>query len=288
MSGLGLREGYADLQDVRLHYVEAGSGPVVVLVHGFPEFWYSWHRQIAPLAEAGYRAVAVDTRGTNLSSRPKSIDAYREETMGDDLANLVVSLGVETASIVGHDWGGWAAYWAAMRHSELVNRVVVLNVPHPVVFARKRLGLHYRLVRATLLAPKLAESRLGYWGARSAFRKELLNRGSLTETELEPFVELWSAAERRPTANPYRAQHRYRNVPIEGRCRPIRCPVLVIYGEDDPYMGPEFGEPPRDWVEDPRVELLPGVNHRVQLDASQRVTELLIEFLGDARGPADP
>jgi len=288
MSALGLREGYADLHDVRLHYVEAGSGPLVVLVHGFPEFWYSWHRQIEPLAKAGYRVVAVDTRGTNLSSRPESIDAYREETLGDDLTHLVAFLGVETASIVGHDWGGWAAYWAAMRHPDLVDRVVVLNVPHPVVFARKRIGLYYRLVRAGLLAPRLAESKLGYWGARSAFRRELLKKGSLTEAELEPFVELWSAAERRPTANPYRAQHRHRNVPIEERCRPIRCPVLVIYGEDDPYMGPAFAEPPQDWVDNVRVELLPGVNHRVQLDASDRVTELLIGFLGDDGSRADP
>src|SRR4029079_473506 len=113
----------------------------------------------------------------------------------------------------------------------------------------------------------------------SAFRGELVKKGSLTEAELEPFIEYWSAAVRRPSGNPYGAQHRYRKVPIEERCRPIRCPVLVIYGKDDPYMGPDFAEPPRDWVLDVRVECLPGVNHRVQLDASQRVTELLIDFL---------
>ena len=117
-----IKHGFADLSDVRVHYVEAGDGPLVVLVHGFPEFWYSWRHQILPLVDAGYRVVAPDTRGTNLSSRPTDVEAYREETLGRDIAELIEALDAESASVAGHDWGGWAAYWTAMLFPERVER----------------------------------------------------------------------------------------------------------------------------------------------------------------------
>jgi pimeloyl-ACP methyl ester carboxylesterase len=135
------------------------------------------------------------------------------------------------------------------------------------------------MVRASLIAPKLADSRIALWGARSAFRKELLRKGAMTKAELQRFEEVWGSRSRRPSANPYRAQHRARKEPIDERCRPIACPVLVIYGEEDPYTGRHFAEPPVDWVPNARLELLSGANHRVQLHAPDRVTGLLLDFL---------
>jgi pimeloyl-ACP methyl ester carboxylesterase len=274
-----VRHGEADLGDARLHYVEAGDGPLVLLVHGFPEFWYSWRHQILPLVDAGFHVVAPDTRGTNLSSRPSDIEAYREETLGGDLARLVEALGEQTAAVVGHDWGGWAAYWAAMLHPDRVERLAVLNVPHPVVFARTRLRIYYQAIRAGLIAPKLPETRLAAALTRATFRRELVKKGSMDERDLDRFMEVFEPLDRRPSANPYRAQHRFRREPIEGRCRPISCPVLVIYGEDDPYMGPGLARPPVEWVPNARVEFIPGANHRVQMAEPRRVTELLAAFL---------
>jgi epoxide hydrolase 4 len=279
-----LLEGYADLSHVRLHYVEAGEGPLVMLVHGYPEFWYSWHHQIRPLADAGFRVVAFDTRGTNLSSRPEAIEAYREELLGDDIAQLIEFLGAEAATVVGHDWGGIAAYWAAMRHPGRVARLAVLNSPHPLVYVRKPFRLYYRLVLAGLRVPKLPETRLSLWAARATFRRELVKHGHMTTAELDRFSEVWGAASRRPSTGPYRAHNQRRDDPIEARCRPVLCPVLVIYGDADPYLGPEFAEPPAEWVPQARVELLPGVNHRTQMDAPERVTELLLEFLAEMGG----
>jgi pimeloyl-ACP methyl ester carboxylesterase len=276
-----VQHGYADLDDVRLHYVEAGEGPLVLLVHGFPGFWYSWHHQILPLADAGFRVVAPDTRGTNLSSRPGAIDAYREEILGRDVAQLIGSLGATSAAVAGHDWGGWAAYWAAMLYPERVSHLAVLNVPHPVVFAHARLKLSYQLIRAGLIAPKMHESRITPALIRSTFRRELIKTGAMNEADLDRFMEVVGPSDRRPSANPYRAQHRYRREPIEKRCRPISCPVLVIYGEEDPYMGPELAAPPADWVPNARVERIPGANHRVQMHRPERVTELLLAFLTD-------
>src|SRR6266436_3908793 len=108
--GIELREGYAQVGDQTLHYVEAGDGPLIVLLHGFPEFWYGWRRQIAPLAAAGFRVVAPDLRGYNLSSKPDGIAAYSADELAADIRGLIQERGAESALVVGHDWGGTAAW----------------------------------------------------------------------------------------------------------------------------------------------------------------------------------
>ena len=126
-----LREGYADVGDVRLHYVEAGDGPLVVLLHGFPEFWYGWRLQIAPLAAAGFRVVAPDLRGYNLSSKPDGVAAYSADKLAADVRGLIEERGAESALVVGHDWGGTAAWTLAMNHPEVVDRLAILDAAHP-------------------------------------------------------------------------------------------------------------------------------------------------------------
>src|SRR5919202_6066254 len=131
--GPGLREGFVEVEPgVQLHYVEAGAGPLVVLLHGFPEFWFSWRRQLPALAAAGFRAVAPDLRGYNLSSKPRGLEAYRVGRLARDVARIIEQLGQQRAAVVGHDWGGGVAWAFAMRYPTLVERLVILNMPHPV------------------------------------------------------------------------------------------------------------------------------------------------------------
>src|SRR3954447_9382952 len=125
--GMELRDGYAEVGDARLHYVEAGEGPLIVLLHGFPEFWFSWRLQIAPLAAAGFRVVAPDLRGYNLSSRPTGVDDYSADRLAADIRGLVQELGAESALLAGHDWGGTVAWVTAMNHPEVVDRLAILN-----------------------------------------------------------------------------------------------------------------------------------------------------------------
>ena len=136
----GVREGYAEVGDQRLHYVEAGDGPLVVLLHGFPEFWYGWRSQIQPLAAAGFHVVAPDTRGYNLSSRPKEVAAYDGDKLAADIRDLIHERGAETAMLVGHDWGGTIAWTMAMHHPEVVGRLAILNAAHPRKLSQ---GLHH-------------------------------------------------------------------------------------------------------------------------------------------------
>ena len=135
-----LREGYAKVGDVRLHYVETGDGPLIVLLHGFPEFWFGWRQQIRPLAAAGFRVVAPDMRGYNLSSRPTDVAAYAADRLADDIRGLIRGLGAESAMLVGHDWGGTIAWTTAMNHPEVVNRLAILNAAHPRKLSQ---GLHH-------------------------------------------------------------------------------------------------------------------------------------------------
>ena len=134
--GTELREGYAELGEVKLHYVEAGDGPLVVLLHGFPEFWFGWRLQIAPLAAAGFRVVAPDTRGYNLSSRPPGVAAYSADKLADDIRGLIRERGAESAFVVGHDWGGTIAWTMAMNHPEVVDRLAILDAAHPRTLQR--------------------------------------------------------------------------------------------------------------------------------------------------------
>src|SRR5207237_3335082 len=105
-----VREGYAEVGDQRLHYVEAGDGPLIVLLHGFPEFWFGWRLQIEPLAAAGFRVVVPDTRGYNLSSKPEGFESYAVDLLADDIRGLIGELGAESTLLVGHDWGGSIAW----------------------------------------------------------------------------------------------------------------------------------------------------------------------------------
>src|SRR5438309_8491462 len=138
--GIELREGYAEVGDQSVHYVEAGDGPLIVLLHGFPEFWYGWRLQIEPLVAAGFRVVAPDTRGYNLSSKPEGFEAYGVDLLADDIRGLIEERGAKSALLVGHDWGGTIAWTVAMNHPEVVDRLAILNAAHP---RRLSEGLHH-------------------------------------------------------------------------------------------------------------------------------------------------
>ena len=278
---------YADLAGVRLHYVEAGEGPLVVLVHGFPEFWFSWRFQIPALAAAGFRVVAPDMRGYNLSDKPKGVEGYALETLARDVERLIGALGEERAVIVGHDWGGIVAWAVAMLHPERVGRLVILNVPHP-----ERLSRGLRTPRQLLKSsyafffqiPWLPERilRAGDFAiVRSVFRNDPVRPGTFGEDDIDRYVGALS----RPGAltaaiNYYRALARRAPVLARTLRRRIEAPVLVIWGQRDLFLVPELARPNPALVPDARVERLPDASHWVQQDRPEKVNALLLGFLG--------
>jgi epoxide hydrolase 4 len=282
-----LRDGYAEVGDVRLHYVEAGEGPLIVLLHGFPEFWFGWRLQIGPLAAAGYRVVAPDTRGYNLSSKPTGLAAYTANKLADDISGLIRELGAESALLVGHDWGGTIAWTAAMNHPEVVDRLAILNAAHP---RRLNQGLHdpRQLARSWYFfyfqPPGLPERhvRAGNWKFFRHFLRDA--HPAYTPEEFERYVDAWS----QPGAatamiDYYRAAVR----PPKGaktELRTISAPTLVIWGQRDRYLGPTLAEPDhRDVPNLDRVERLPNASHWVHHDEADHVDRLLIDFFAPAR-----
>ena len=281
-----LREGYAEVGDVVLHYVEAGDGPLVLLLHGFPEFWYGWREQFAPLAEAGFRVVAPDLRGYNLSSKPEGFDAYTADKLAADVRGLIRELGAESAMVVGHDWGGTVAWTLAMNHPEVVDRLVILNAAHP---RKLNEGLHNprQLLRTWYFfyfqSPRLPERRARRWHWR--FFKRFLRdaRPPYTAEELDRYVDAWSQpGAAKAMIDYYRAAVRLGSKQKD--LPPIAAPTLVIWGQRDRYLGPKLAEPHHEDVPSlDRVERLPDASHWVHHDEAERVSELLVDFLSPAR-----
>ncbi len=282
-----LREGYAEIGDQRLHYVEAGDGPLVVLLHGFPEFWYGWRLQIQPLAAAGFRVVVPDTRGYNLSSRPEDVEAYDIDKLSADIQGLIHERGAQSALLVGHDWGGSIAWATAMNHPEVVDRLAILNAAHPRKLSQ---GLHHpgQLRRSWYFfffdLPDLPETvvRADHWHFFRHFLRDA--SPAYTQPEIDRYVEAWA----QPGAatgmiNYYRSSVRQNQKKAEAALRPISAPTLVIWGERDRYLTPELAEPDHDDVPNlDRVERLPDASHWVHHDAAERVTHLLTDFFAAA------
>ena len=286
-----LKHGYVETEPgVWLHYVEQGAGPLVLLLHGFPEFWFSWRQQLPALAAAGFRAVALDQRGYNLSSKPRGLEHYRVERLARDVAQTIAHFGhdqtaaghVETAaghqqaSVIGHDWGGGVAWALAMRYPERLHKLAIIDAPHPLTFAqhlRKPDQLRRSWYMFFFQLPWLPEAALRA-GNFAVIRRQL---------RAPEYVEALS----RPgaltaTINYYRALFRGGLASLRAAARtPIHAPVLIIWGDRDAFLGPDLAEPPATLVPNRRLERLADVGHWPHLEQPERVNDLLIRFLKD-------
>jgi pimeloyl-ACP methyl ester carboxylesterase len=264
--------------DVRLHCAAMGppAGPLVVLLHGFPECWVTWRFQLPALAAAGFRAVAPDMRGYGGSDKPRGVAEYAMEKLAGDVSGLIAALGRERADVVGHDWGGHVAWHLAMWNPERVRRLAILNVPHP---ARMRAALRtLRQLRKSwylffFQLPFLPERFISPESIGRSLRYMTARRGAYDKADIEAIVA--AAGDRTGPINYYRAAARHRGP----RWKPVSAETLVIWGEGDRFLGPELAVPDPRWVPHARVERIPGASHWVQADAPERVNQLLVEFL---------
>ena len=273
---------------IRLHWVEQGEGPLVVLLHGFPEFWYAWRHQVPALAAAGFRAVAPDLRGYSLSEKPAGVAAYRIEALLDDLAGLIERLGEgrEKAHVVGHDWGGVLAWFAPLFHSERLLSLTLLNAPHPLAFRRElRTNAAQRRKSSYVFffqLPWLPERRIragNFAILEKMLRRDPVSPGAFTSED----IRLYKEALARPGAltaavNYYRAAFRF-PPRVRGSKWPDDFRTLLIWGERDRYLGPDLLRDLDRWVPRLTVERIADASHWVQADAPERVNELLIRFL---------
>lgn len=275
---------------LRFHYVEQGTGPLVLLLHGFPEFWYSWRFQLPALAAAGFRAVAPDLRGYNLSEKPAGVAAYHMDHLVADAAAMLRELGGSDGGyLVGHDWGGVIAWQVAHDHPELVQKLVVLNAPHlnrylevaretPAQLLKSYYGALFQLPWLPEQALTLADGLL----LPTIFELSGMSGAKLTDEDAHHYRE----AIRQPGAataalNYYRSQMRQLLAQrMQAPPCSVAAPTLLLWGLNDIALDPANAE--RDkllrWVPDLRVEPLQA-SHWVQIDAPEEVNRHLLAFL---------
>ena len=287
---------YAEVNGIRLHYISVGKGKLIMFVHGFPEFWFEWEKQLIEF-DQDYQAVAPDMRGYNLSSKPSDIEKYHVKYLIEDLRALAEHLGHEKFIMVGHDWGGAVAWSAAIRHPELVEKLVVINSPHPAVFARELLNnpdqqkasqymLMFRSAEAERVLSENNFARL------SDVLVQFGSKWEMTEEKRQKYLDAWS----QPGAltgslNYYRTSPLYPptstedeeqikgilNLPKEMLA--VRVPTLVIWGEQDQALLTGNLEGLEEYVDDLTIKRIPDGTHWVSHEQPELVNSLIRDFI---------
>jgi pimeloyl-ACP methyl ester carboxylesterase len=271
---------------INLHVVMAGpkKGVPVLLLHGFPEFWYGWRAQIPALAKAGYRVIVPDQRGYNLSDKPGGASAYRVDTLVQDIVGLADALGYKQINLVGHDWGAVVAWAFALWHPERLRKLGILNVPHPAVMLRF-LGRDPEQLRRSwyiffFQLPWLPEYFLRQQDWRGAVRA-LRGSGKIhtfTNEDIAEYKKAWS----QPGAitgmlNWYRAAVRHRPK-LPGDLQ-VKVPTLMMWGMHDAALSYRMARPSLDYCADSKLIFFEDASHWVQHDERDLVSQYLLEFL---------
>lgn len=281
-----LEHNYIKTNGIRLHVVQAGpkSGAPIILLHGFPEFWYGWRKQIPALAEARCRVIVPDQRGYNLSDKPEGVQAYQIYTLVEDVIGLINALEYEKINLAGHDWGATVGWVLANKYPERIHRLAILNGPHPAVM-RRFLLRDLDQIRRSLYAfffqlPWLPEMlmRAGDWGGAWRAMRVSGKTDTFTNEEIEKYKEAWhQPGAMTAMLNWYRAAARYFwSLPNDMR---IRVPTLMMWGMKDFALSHRLARPSMDYCKEGKLVFLPDATHWVQLDAAQEVNELLIKLI---------
>jgi pimeloyl-ACP methyl ester carboxylesterase len=284
---------YIQVNGIVLHVAEAGPkhGRLVILLHGFPEYWEAWKSYIETLATAGYHVVAPDQRGYNQSDKPSEVAAYDLDALAADVLGLADRFGRRCFTVVGHDWGGIVGWWLATRHAERLEQLIILNAPHPSVWReamhsrpeQRRRSWYVRFFQLPWLPEALLRQRRFKALADAVSRRA--RPGNLTAAALDRYRAAWRA----PGAltgmlNWYRAIWR-KDLPAASELR-FMTPILLIWGERDAFGVRALAEASLRLCENGQAIYLKDATHWVQHDEPERCTEALLDFLG--RSPGQP
>lgn len=272
--------GFRVINGLRLHYAEIGSGPLVVLLHGFPQCWYEWHN-VMPRLGARFHAIAPDLRGYNWSDKPYGVDAYYVRKVSADIAALIESFGEEQAFVVGHDWGGMVAWDLATHYPDLVKKLVVINAPHPGTLSRDLRSLPqftsslYALFFQMPLLPEVV--------VRLTLRQSLKGSAFAPRAFSEEALDIYENGASQPGAvsamlNYYRATARESLRELWTEYPMVMQPTMVIWGVKDFALRTHLLDGLEKWVPKLRIERIEDSGHWVPEEKPHLVTELLVDF----------
>lgn len=269
-----VEHGYATNNGVELHYAAMGKGPLIVMIHGFPDYWYTWRHQMKALAP-DYRVVAIDQRGYNLSDKPKGVENYSMSLLVSDVATVIKQLGQEKAIIVGHDWGGAVAWAFTMSQPQMTEKLIILNLPHFRGLARE-LANNPKQQKNSAYARRFQEE-----GAHEQLTAEGLAKWVTDPEAREKYVEAFRRSDFEAMLNYYKRN--YPKEPYMEDTSPVvkvNCPVLMIHGLDDWALLPGALNGTWDWLEkDLTLVTIPGAGHFVQQDATDMVSRTMKMWL---------
>ena len=275
---------YITTNGVKLHYVTQGEGDLMLMLHGFPEFWYSWRHQIPEFAK-NYKVVALDLRGYNDSDKPADKSAYVMDEFIRDVEGVIKGLGYDKCILVGHDWGGAIAWNFAYAHPEMVERLIILNLPHPAKFAE---GMRnpQQLLRSSYMfffqipwLPEFLIQSSDYQPIETAIKGMAVNKSAFSKEDLEAYKD--AAAKRgamTATLNYYRNIFQQRMTSQDWSV--LSVPTLMIWGEKDTALGKELTYGTEAYVRDFQIKYIPDCSHWVQQEQPQLVNQYMREFLG--------
>lgn len=269
-----IEHGYATNNGVKIHYAAMGQGPLIVMIHGFPDYWYTWRHQMTALA-GNHRVVAIDQRGYNLSDKPKGVENYSLSVLAADVVAVVKQLGQEKAIIVGHDWGGAVAWTFALSQPAMTDKLIILNLPHFRGLARE-LAHNPKQQQNSGYARRFQEP-----GAHEKLTAEKLAEWVTDPEARAKYVEAFRRSDFEAMLNYYKRN--YPKPPYLEDASPlvkVKCPVLMIHGLDDWALLPGALNGTWDWLEqDLTLVTIPGAGHFVQQDATDLVNRTLKMWL---------
>lgn len=276
-------EHFIETNGIRLHVVTAGpkDGKPVLLLHGFPEFWAGWRHQIPALVQAGFRVIAPDQRGYNLSDVPKDVSAYALPQLGLDMIGLLDYFGIDQVNLVGHDWGAAVAWGLAITFPQRVRRLVILNVPHPIVILRFWAQSAEQFFKSWYIGffqiPGLADwaiQRNDFASAVQAFLSSS-RPGTFTESEIAEYKKAWTnSGGLTGMINWYRALMQHR--PPTPRDVRVHMPTLIQWGKRDAYLNYKMAAASLEFCDDGKLILYDDATHWLQHEEAQAVNEAII------------
>lgn len=281
----GLQHGYIAVNGIRMHYAYAGSGPPLLLLHGFPEFWYSWRHQIDSLSRH-FTVIAPDLRGYNETDKPGW--GFEIDVLTRDVVEFMEALGYSRAVVAGHDWGGVLAWALGIVYPHRVERLIALNIPHPALL-QQALRRNRRQQRRSWFVvffqlPMLPEWLLSlndYALVERALRGMAVRPSTFSDEDIEAFKDAVS----KPGAltamiNWYRAlRWSDGNGFFKGTGMRVHVPTLVIWGEEDRFLGRELTFGTERFVPDVQIRYIPNCSHWVQQEAPDDVNQAMLDFL---------
>jgi epoxide hydrolase 4 len=287
-----IRHGYAQLDGVRLHYAECGAGDeLVILLHGFPEFWYSWRHQMPVLGER-YHVVAPDMRGYNLSDKPEGAENYRIELLVQDIVGLIQFFGKQQAVIIAHDWGAGVAWALAQRHPQMITKLIALQVPPPTAWKanftlRQFLRSWYMFFFQLPRLPEWWAGANGFGRIERMYQETSFRPGAFSAADIAEYKsalaqpKALTSAINYYRANVFRSLIKQKKIVAGHSDDRIRVPTLFIYGELDVAVIPSTVRGMERFMNAPYREVrIPDSGHWVQNEAVAEVNAALLDFLG--------